>query len=323
MDVSKWIDDRIIFMGIAGSHAYGLNTPESDIDYRGVCIPPMNYFTGLRQFEQKDSGWGEGVDKVVYSISKFVQLASKCNPNIIEQLWLPDDCIIKSTPLWERLVGIRDEFLTKQARHTYSGYAYSQIKRIQSHRAWLISPPSHEPTREEFGLTDKRMGKEFYGVLDTLQGTNFETVFAGIPDGAEGAIWQTFEQERRWKSARRTWEQYINWKNTRNPVRFELEKKFGFDCKHASHCVRLMLQGLDILQGKFTSARLNPEQRELCMGIKNGMWTFDELMSNVTDYLHDFDEAYEVSTLPKSANLDKIESVLSDIILEGNSTGIH
>jgi predicted nucleotidyltransferase len=38
--------ERTIFLTLTGSHAYGLSTPESDIDLRGVLIPPKNISLG-------------------------------------------------------------------------------------------------------------------------------------------------------------------------------------------------------------------------------------------------------------------------------------
>jgi predicted nucleotidyltransferase len=280
----------------------------------------MNYFTGLQRFEQKDGGWPNNEDKVIFNIAKFVNLASKANPNLLDLFFTPEDCILTSTPAWEKLVGIRDLFLTKKVKFTYSGYAFSQIQRVKTHRRWLLDPPKHEPTREEFGLSGKRMSKEFDGLLETFDAGKREerAEIEDVPAELQSAMWQRFEAERRWRHARKEWESYQNWQKNRNPVRAALEAKYGFDCKHGSHCVRLMLQGLDILRGQFTSARLNLEQQELCRGIKQGMWTYDRLMEETSKYMAEFDVAYKVSKLPHSPDLDKIEAVLMTIVDEVN-----
>lgn len=153
--------DRLIMLAVYGSHAYGMATETSDIDYRGVCIPPVEYLYGLKKFEQKDSGWNNVSkefhfledDTVVYSIQKFVKLAIDNNPNIIEMLYLDDYTIL--TDVGRILVENRDLFLSKKARWTYAGYAHSQIKRVERHRRWLLDPPTRKPEPEDFGLTDK------------------------------------------------------------------------------------------------------------------------------------------------------------------------
>ncbi|BAZ84361.1 hypothetical protein NIES806_05470 [Dolichospermum compactum NIES-806] len=53
------VEQRTIFVGLAGSHGYGLNRPESDYDYRGVFIVPKRYYLCFDSIEQKDSGWDE------------------------------------------------------------------------------------------------------------------------------------------------------------------------------------------------------------------------------------------------------------------------
>lgn len=53
------VEQRIIFVGLAGSRAYGLNRLDSDYDYRGVLIAPKRYYLGFDLIEQKDSGWDE------------------------------------------------------------------------------------------------------------------------------------------------------------------------------------------------------------------------------------------------------------------------
>ena len=51
------VEQRSIFIGLAGSHGYGLNRPESYYDYRGVFIAPKSYYLGFNTIEQKDAGW--------------------------------------------------------------------------------------------------------------------------------------------------------------------------------------------------------------------------------------------------------------------------
>lgn len=316
MDVNDWIEARTIFMCVAGSHAYGLNTPESDVDFRGVCIPPLQYIA-LRSFEQKDK-WDDGADRVVFNIIKFVDLALKANPNILELLFMPDDCILKSTSLWEVIRKLGPAFLSKRAKHTYTGYAMSQLKRIKSHRSWLLNPPDHKPTREEFGLPEKRMSKEFYGALETLSASTAEHALADLGAEVESAVWRTFESERKWKSANREWEQYETWKKSRNPKRVELEKKYGYDTKHASHCIRLMIQGLEILTKGTLSVRLAPADRDLCKGVKEGGLTYDELIETCDEYINRFEEGYATSTLPHSPDLELIENALLGAFISGN-----
>lgn len=88
--MEKFVRKNLIYETVVGSTAYGLNTPESDVDVKGVTIPPKEYYFGMRTFEQQECG----KDHVIYSLRKFVKLARDCNPNIIEMLYTNDKHIL-------------------------------------------------------------------------------------------------------------------------------------------------------------------------------------------------------------------------------------
>ncbi|MDE5952281.1 MAG: nucleotidyltransferase domain-containing protein, partial [Acetatifactor sp.] len=46
------LGDRIMLLGLGGSHAYGTNNENSDIDFRGVILPLPSDLLGLTEFEQ-------------------------------------------------------------------------------------------------------------------------------------------------------------------------------------------------------------------------------------------------------------------------------
>lgn len=149
MDV-KIVEDRTIFLTGVGSRAYGIHTPDSDYDQAGVMIPPAKYFYGLDKFEQfRDF---PGVDKVIYDIRKAVNLIADNNPNMLDLLFSPERCIRKMEKEWEIFIENRDLFISKKCRHTYSGYAFAQLRRINTHRKFLLDPPKVKPSREDFGL---------------------------------------------------------------------------------------------------------------------------------------------------------------------------
>lgn len=153
-----WLIPRTIFLVRHGSHAYGLDTPESDLDVKGVTVPPKEFFFGFTQkFEQFTSPDGSDPDMVVYNIRKFFTLASDCNPNLIEVLWADESDYLVMTELGRMVVSARADFLAKVAKHRFSGYAMSQLKKINRHYAWLKNPPLAPPTRAEFNLPERTL----------------------------------------------------------------------------------------------------------------------------------------------------------------------
>lgn len=120
--------DRVIFQCIIGSQAYGLADGESDIDRRGFYLPPADLHWSLygvpeqlECYETQESYW---------EIQKFLVLALKANPNVLECLYSP--LVEKATPLVEELLGMREMFLSRMVYQTYNGYVMSQFKKMQA-----------------------------------------------------------------------------------------------------------------------------------------------------------------------------------------------
>jgi hypothetical protein len=147
-----YVEKHTIFETIVGSQAYGIDTPESDIDKAGVMIPDQAYFLGLNRFEQFDDYPEE--DKVMYDIRKALKLIADNNPNCLDLLCSPERCITKMTPYWQEIVENKDLFISKKARFTFSSYAIAQLERIKMHRKFLLAPIKNKPLRSDYGLPE-------------------------------------------------------------------------------------------------------------------------------------------------------------------------
>lgn len=192
-----WEANRILHV-LCGSRAYGLETPESDWDTRGVCIPPKRYLLGIERFEQHVS---PDDDHVVYSLEKFVRLALAGNPNVVETLFSEGEALLEVTPLGEHLIANRDLFLSRRVGQRFCGYAREQLHRIRRHRRWIEDPPS-EPSPQAFG------GREEGGRLR----------------------WSNASAQKAYKAAHKRWRQFQEWRQNRNPKRARLEAQHGYDC---------------------------------------------------------------------------------------------
>jgi predicted nucleotidyltransferase len=91
----NWLEQRTILICITGSHAYGTNVEGSDLDYRGVAIPPEEYYFGLKTFNEFNTTGGnnfknkkDDVDIAIAHINKFVMDAMAGVPNNIEILFV-------------------------------------------------------------------------------------------------------------------------------------------------------------------------------------------------------------------------------------------
>jgi hypothetical protein len=184
----KWLPGCIAYETIMGSMAYGVSSDSSDMDVYGFCVPPKDdvfphlrgeipgFGRQLQRFEQfqqhhvedKDAlaGKGREYDLTIFSLVKFFQLAMENNPNIVDSLFTPRECVLFCNPIGERVRERRQIFLHKGAWHKFKGYAYSQVHKME------IKTPQEGSKRaqtiEEFGF-DLKFGYHVVRLLDEIE----------------------------------------------------------------------------------------------------------------------------------------------------------
>lgn len=345
-----WISQGLLFLSRTGSHAYGCATPESDEDYKGIAAPPEEYYySPFLKFEQATLK-NPNPDCQIHSVLKYISLASKANPNMLELLFITPENNLYISPLGEKLIENRDEFLSRRIKYTFSGYAHSQISRLKLHRSWLLNPPVAPPTRAEMGLPErtlipsdqlaaaeaavrKEMEKFNFDFLDGLD----EDIKIGLKEvmsemlaelkitgeeffirsarsiGLSDNLIEIMLKEREYEAKKRHWKQYQTWLKERNPKRAILEKKYGFDCKFAYHIYRL---GATCEQALRTGKLVVKQDPEVLMAIRNGEWKYEELLEWTAKNNKTCDELYENSVLPHSVNSKKINNLAISIVRE-------
>ena len=121
------LESVIIYRCVVGSRAYGLDNDDSDTDRRGIYLAPADLqwslFGAPEQFEDN------ATQSCYWELQKFLTMALKANPNILECLYSP--MVEKVTPLGEELLSVRDAFLSQMIFQTFNGYAMSQFKKIE------------------------------------------------------------------------------------------------------------------------------------------------------------------------------------------------
>lgn len=119
----------ILLQGIVGSIAYGLDTPDSDIDRLGIFAAPTEEVLGLHP--PKDSVVRTKPDQALHEVRKFVKLVLNGNPSVSELLWLDRDSYETQSDFGDELIAIRKAFLSAaRVRDAYMGYAVSQFNRL-------------------------------------------------------------------------------------------------------------------------------------------------------------------------------------------------
>ena len=351
------VDSRTIYRVVHGSHAYGLATPESDLDEKGICIEPLDHHIGfLHRFEQQErmANKGHHCDSVVYSLKKFVKLAVDANPNIIEVLWVDDEHVRSIDSFGQHLRDIRELFVSKKARFTFASYAHSQIKRIETHRRWLLHPPTHKPSRAEFDLPEhpiiptgqlqtaqalvqKHLDRWQFNDMSqidppmrTLIQATLAEMLAEAQVGADERYRATcrflgfdenflelLSRERRYRQASDEWTNHQNWLKNRNPKRAAGERESGYDLKHASQCLRLMRMCKEILAGKGVLVDRRSIDAEELIAIKmHGAMKYEDLLAEVERLNTECDELYRTSSLKHEPDRRRIDDIVVQLTFD-------
>lgn len=144
-----------------GSVAYNVTSDTSDMDVHSICTPNVEmifpHLTGhingfgdepktfdtYQQHHVKHNN--KMYDVVIYSIVKAFNLAKDNNPNVLDMLWVPNNCILHIDHIGKHIRHNRRHFLSKISYHKFRGYSNAQMKRmLTSNRTDLIEKHGYD-----------------------------------------------------------------------------------------------------------------------------------------------------------------------------------
>ena len=314
---NEHLGKNLLFLTFGGSHAYGTNVPESDIDVRGVALPTKREIITGEGFEQV---LDEPTDTTVYEFRKLISLLSNCNPNVIEMLGCRPETYIFYSEAGRELLKNKEMFLSKKAAAAFGGYATAQLRRLDNKSARVLPDEAHETH-----------------ILNSIASasTTFRDKYLEMPEDAirlyvDKAVNPEMESEIfmyvslhhypirdykcMWAEMHQIVKDYAKiGKRNSNAI------KRGKLAKHSMHLIRLFMMGIDILlEGKIVTYR--EKEHDFLMEIRNGMYLddtgmpTDEFMDIVNDYESRFKAAKEKSPLPDKPDYKKIDDFTYDII---------
>ena len=331
---------RIIFECISGSRAYGLDTPTSDTDIRGVFILPKEHFYSLDYIGQVNN---ESNDIVYYELRKFMELCSKNNPNILELLNVPEDCILYKHPVFD-FIKI-ELFLSKQCEKSFANYAYAQIRKARGLEKKIVNPVEKERKsvldfcfvyengkslhlktflelksikQENCGVANIPHLKDcnnlyhsldipYKGIIRNEKANDI--ALSSIPKG-ELAIGMLFFNKDGYSSYCKKYKEYWDWVEKRNEERYKTTVSHGknYDSKNMMHTFRLLHMAKEIASENTINVKRS--DRKFLLDIKLGKYEYDELVNWAEQRKFELEKLYELSDLPERPDIKKINETL-------------
>jgi len=329
----------IVLECISGSRAYGLDTPTSDTDIKGVFILPKEEYFGLNYISQVNN---ETNDIVFYEFGRFMELLSLNNPNILELLNTPETAIIYKHPY---LTEIKSELiLSKLCSNTFGKFALSQIKKAKGLKKKIVNPVAKERKsvlsfcfvnydqgaiplekyleikdwkQENCGLVNIPHMKDVYGLYYSknigfsgiIKGKDSNDVcLSSIPKGTEQEALLYFNRNG-YSTYCKEYREYWDWVDKRNDARYENTRSHGknYDSKNMMHVFRLLEMAIEI--GKEKKVNVKRPNRDFLLDIKAGKYEYEDLLKMADEKQVEMELAFENSELPNEPDLAMINDL--------------
>ncbi|WP_157558315.1 DNA polymerase beta superfamily protein [Microscilla marina] len=346
MDTAYLKENHLLLLdSISGSKAYGLDGTHSDTDIRGVFILPKKTLYGMEYTPQVNN---ESNDITYYELKRFIELLAKNNPNILELLYIPTDCLIYEHPLFAKIKQV--QVLSKLCRNTYGNYAMSQIKKARGLNKKIVNPMSPDrktildfcyivyeqgsiPLRkwlklrgfaqEQCGLVNiphmRNMYAVYYdpssqmGYRGVMQKENAnDVILSSIPKGEKVVSYMSFNNDG-YSSYCKDYKEYWQWVEERNDARYQgtLDHGKNYDAKNLMHTFRLLTMAEEIAkEGRLIVRR---PDREFLLKIKKGEFEYDDLVKQAEERANNLDDLYAKADLPDTPDVVGLEKALVEI----------
>lgn len=334
----------ILLETVSGSRAYGLNTPQSDWDIKGVFYLPRDRYLGLSYTPQIAN---ETNDIVFYELGRFVELLLASNPHALELLAAPADCVRQRSDLMNML--LPQWFISQACQQSFAGYALGQIKKARGLNKKIVNPMAAEKksvldfcyivqgsstislhswlvqknwTQEKIGLCDVPHARNLFGVFYDADGSRGyvgivqknsanNLLLSRISGDDEPVAYLSFNQDG-YSSYCREYASYWQWVNERNEARYQNNQAHsgGYDSKNMMHTFRLLQMAREIAQ--YGEIRVRRDNRDELLAIKSGVFAYDDLLAQAENLTQEVNDLFleNPCRLPENVNREAAENAL-------------
>lgn len=299
---------NVIFEGLFGSRLYGLETLDSDTDYKGVYLPTKREII-FNQYKDTIETKVDDVDRTWIALPKFIKIASKCDTVTFDMLHTPLDKTIENSHLWEMLKSHRSDLYSKGMRgilgyirtqttkYGHKVQRYQEMKELQVLLGSAAGDTKIENT--EIPAIVDRLGFKYI----TVQFFDEGDVRANI--NVCGSRYQLNAQIGYLKQGLRT-------KIAKYGKRTEKGSLSGGDWKSLSHAMRALFQLEEIIDTRNLVFPL--KKREEILKVKLGQYPQDKVITMITDLYDTTFEKLNNSDLPEHPVITNMEDCVMNYL---------
>ena len=310
--------DRVVRIKF-GSHLYGTDTPESDIDYKSVYLPEWKEILLQRVQEsvgtRKDKVEGQrnlpgDVDDEAYSLQRYLTLLAEGQTVAVDMLFAPAPEM--ATPLWEQIRDNRGRLLTKRSA-TFVGYCRQQANKYGIKGSRVEAVKRSAEFFGEYLLSNGTTAK--VGDLEPLLSDLFNDHTRIVTKETSAGHTETYFE---------CCNRMVGFKNTLKEAATIYQRIYeeygdrarraqsndGIDWKALSHAVRVGHEALELLQTAFITFPL-PNAKHV-LGIKQAKLPYAAVADEIEHLLVQVEAASERSLLRETADRDLIDEIVLD-----------
>lgn len=306
---------EVIVKCVAGSHLFGLNTPKSDKDYKGVYLPTaediiLNRVKGSINNSTNKSNTKnteDDVDIEFYSLDKFYKMLQQGQTVALELLFTPEEFIIEKSSLWDEIVSNRGKLVHNGVR-SFVGYAQKQASKygIRGSRMGELEGAITMLKDYQTNIIDKHKStiQDSWDEILLFSDNNKYSSIVELPVSKN----MTNSVRDHWKIIDKKFDGYtkINYVIERLEEQFneygdrsrKAKENKGIDWKAISHCLRVCHQGKELFRtGKITLPIVGPE-RNFILNVKKGKYDFTSVVQPVIEeWIEDLNNEQKKSQL--------------------------
>lgn len=320
----KKLGGNILLLTLGGSHAYGMEQEDSDLDVRGIAFNSKEDILLGTDFEQVVN---VDTDTTIYSFNKMLQLLTSNNPNTIEILGCKPEHYFHLSDIGKELLDHRKMFLSKICIHSFGGYAGSQLRRMENKAARLTGQAENEAY-----------------ILRSIQNAQYEFrnryyphqdndvilyIDQAVQEGYDSEIFMDVHLQhyplRDWTGM---WNEMKAIVSSYNKIGKRNENAISHNKlgKHMAHLIRLYMMCIDILE-KEEVITYRREEHDLLMSIRNGEY-LDENRQPRTEFydlLNEYEKKLEYAknhtalpAMPDYKAINEFKMYVNERIIKGD-----